>query len=147
MGPSANDRRTGRTALFLCIVVLTNSFGNMLLAMGMERMPSFAQVGLQTYVAGLVQNPFVLPGVVLAGISALTQLSLFSWADLSFVIPCTASSYVISMILAEFIVGEQVHLVRWAGVSLIFVGVVLVARTPLATKPHAGGLGVPVAGS
>jgi uncharacterized membrane protein len=145
MGSAANHSRTGRTALFLTIVVLTNSFGNMLLAMGMERMPDFAQVGLQAYIAGLLHSPFVLPGVVLSATSMLTQLSLFSWADLSFVIPCTASSYVISMILAEFILGEQVHLVRWVGVALIFVGVVLVARTPVATKPHADAHVVPEA--
>jgi hypothetical protein len=152
MGSAANSGRTGRTGLgrtglFLTIVVLTNSFGNMLLAMGMERMPAFAQAGLQAYLGGLLHNPFVLPGVVLAAISALTQLSLFSWADLSFVIPCTASSYVISMILAEFILGEQVHFVRWVGVSLIFLGVLLVARTPVATKAHAERHAVSGAGS
>src|SRR5690348_16862581 len=126
MGSAANSHRTGRTALFLTIAVLTNSFGNMLLALGMDRMPDFAQVSLQTYLLDLLTNPLLLPGVALAATAMLTQLWLFSWADLSFVVPCSASSYVISTILAQFIVGEHVHLLRWIGVSLIFLGVLLV---------------------
>src|SRR3569833_550423 len=141
MGLPGKQHRAGRTVLFLSVAVLTNSFGNLLLALGMDRMPDFSQVSLQAYLVGLLLNPLLLPGAALAAIAMLTQLSLFSWADLSFVVPCTASSYVISTILAKFILGEQVHFVRWVGVSLIFVGVLLVARTPVVTRPHTQGHG------
>jgi drug/metabolite transporter (DMT)-like permease len=130
-------RRRARTVLFLAIFVIANSFGTLLLALAMMRLPAFSQVGLQSYLVDLACDPFLIPGMALSAIAALLQLSLFSWADLSFVIPCTASSYIVSTVLADLILGEQVHLARWLGVLLIFLGVVLVARTPLVTKPHA----------
>lgn len=127
-------RRAHRTILFLTVAVLANSFGNLMLAFGMDRMPAFAHVPFVHYLLSLLANPFLLPGAALTAVYALAQLSLFSWADLSFVIPCTASSYILTTLLGEFVLGERVQLVRWLGVLLIFFGVVLVAKTPLATK-------------
>lgn len=122
----------------MTIAILANSFGNLLLAVAMERMPEFSQVGLFTYFSNLLLNPFFLPGAALTAIYSLVQLWLFSWADLSFVVPCIASSYIVSTLLAEFVLGEQVLRIRWIGDLLICVGVILVAETPIATKPHPG---------
>jgi drug/metabolite transporter (DMT)-like permease len=125
-----------KTVLFLSIAILGNSFGNLLLALAMERMPSFTQVGFSTYISGLLHNPFLFPGAALTATYAFAQLSLFSWADLSFVVPCIASSYIISTLLAEFVLDEPVDITRWLGVLLICFGVFLVARTPVTTRPH-----------
>lgn len=133
-----SKRRSARTAFYLAIAVLANSFGNLLLAMAVNSMPAFTEVGLWQYLSSVVHNPFLIPGVALSATYALVQVWLFSWADLSFVVPCIASSYVVSTLLAEFILGEQIEVTRWLGVLLICCGVVLVARTPVATKPHPG---------
>lgn len=135
-GTPAATRRTPKTALFIAVAVLANSFGNLLLAMAMGHMPGFDQTALAHYLIRLLENPYLLPGVALMAIYTLTQVSLFSWADLSFVVPCISSSYVASTLLGEFVLGEHVHLIRWAGVLLITFGVAMVAETPLATKPH-----------
>ena len=126
-----------RTMVLLTIAVLANSFGNLLLALAMNGLPAFTQVSLSQYLSSVLHNPFLLPGVALTATYAFAQVSLFSWADLSFVVPCIASSYILSTLLAEFILREHVDVARWMGVSLICVGVVLVAKTPVATKPHA----------
>lgn len=136
MTADLRDRRVARTALFLAVAVLANSFGNLLLSIGMNRMPAFGHLALQPYLMDLLRDPYLLPGALLTAVYAFVQLSLFSWADLSFVVPCTAFSYVLSTILAEFVLGEQVDWIRWAGVALIFIGVALVFATPIATKPH-----------
>jgi uncharacterized membrane protein len=39
-------------------------------------------------------------------------------------------------LLAEFVLDERIQLTRWMGVVLICCGVLLVARTPVSTKPH-----------
>lgn len=129
--------RNTRTALSLGIAVLANSFGNLLLALAVTRLPAFSAVSMTDYLASAIRDPFLIPGVALTATYALVQLWLFSWADLSFVVPCIASSYIISTLLAEFILGEHIQLIRWIGVLLICFGVFLVARTPVATKPHA----------
>lgn len=133
------DRLVLKTALFIAIAVFANSFGNLMLALGMGRMPAFTQVGIPGYLLHLVTNPFVLPGALVMAIFTLAQLSLFSWADLSFVVPCVASSYVVTTLLSEFILNEPVHFNRWLGVLFIVAGVALVARTPERTKDGAPG--------
>ena len=125
-----------KTMLFIAVAVITNSFGNLMLAIGMDRMPAFSHVPFLHYLLELLANPWLLPGAGLTAVYTLAQLSLFSWADLSYVIPCTASSYVITTILSDFIIGEQVQWARWLGVVLISMGVVLVAETPVTTKEH-----------
>jgi drug/metabolite transporter (DMT)-like permease len=122
--------------LFLAIAVVANSFGNLLLALGMGRMPDFAAVALHQYLLGLVENAALLAGATLTAVFTLAQVSLFSWADLSYVIPCIASSYILSTLLGEFVLGEPVRFIRWLGVALICFGVYLVATTPVATKVH-----------
>lgn len=129
-----------RTIVFLTVAVLANSFGNLLLALAMNGLPAFNQVNFPQYLSSVVHDPYLLPGVALTAAYAFAQVSLFSWADLSFVVPCIASSYIISTLLAEFVLREHVDLARWMGVSLICLGVVLVAKTPVATKPHAEGM-------
>jgi len=124
-----------RTASFIAIAVVTNSFGNLLLSLGMSRMPDFFHAPFLHYLFLLVANPYVLPGAAVSLIYALAQLSLFSWADLSYVVPLIASSYILTTILGDFVLHEKVVLARWLGVVLISVGVALIAETP----PHTVG--------
>lgn len=53
-----------KTILFLTVAVLGNSFGNLLLALGMDRMPSFAAAGLPAYMLALLTSPYLLPGAL-----------------------------------------------------------------------------------
>lgn len=128
--------RTRRTAIFIAIVVLANSFGNLLLAIGMKNMPDFEDVALGRYIFGLLTNPALAGGAALTALFTFAELSLFSWADLSYVIPCTASSYILTTLFGQVFMGDHVRLWRWIGVVLISAGVTLVAETPIATKEH-----------
>ena len=105
-----------------------------MLSIGMKQMPGFTHLALLDYALRLVANPFVVPGTALMAIFTLAQLSLFSWADLSFVVPCVASSYIVTTVLSQFVLNEPIHIERWLGVLLIVAGVVLVAETPERTK-------------
>jgi len=53
-------------------------------------------------------------------------LALLFWADVSFVIPATASTYVVGGLGARFPLGERLSPARWAGIVLVSVGVALV---------------------
>jgi len=99
----------------------------------MERLPALGAVPVGHYVYSALFNPFVLVGTVLSAAYMLAQLSLFSWADLSFVVPVIASSYVVTTLLSQFVSGETVLAERWFGVVLITLGVALVSRTKLKT--------------
>ena len=59
----------------------------------------------------------------------LTRLALLSWADLSYVLPVTSISYALSALAGVFYLHERVSRIHWAGISVITVGVALVALT------------------
>lgn len=97
-------------------------------------MPDFGPTPLGHYIFLLLTNYFLIPGAALSAAYMVFQLSLFSWADLSFVVPVIASSYVVTTLLSRFILGEYVQLERWLGVVLISIGVIFVMGTPANTK-------------
>ena len=48
--------------------------------------------------------------------------------DLSVVYPLTSISYIFTILLAMFLLGESVSVVRWMGILLVMLGVGLIAR-------------------
>ena len=59
----------------------------------------------------------------------LVHMLLLTWADYSYVQPATALSYAIVAVLSYFLLGEFVSPLRWAGIALICLGVLVVGRT------------------
>ena len=78
----------------------------------------------------LVAQPYVWGGLVLFGVSALVWLLVLSRASLSFAYPFAALTYITILLFDQFVLDEQVPLLRWAGVAFIALGIVLVSRTP-----------------
>ena len=122
-----------KNTVAIIVVVLSSSFGNLLLAMGTKDMPQFEFGSVLSYLGAMLLDPWLVLGTVLMIVYMISQLSLFSWADLSYVVPITGSSYVITAVLSLLFLHETIAVTRWAGIALISFGVVLVSETP----PHA----------
>jgi drug/metabolite transporter (DMT)-like permease len=75
-------------------------------------------------------NPFVALGIVMLVLALLTRMALLSVADLSFVLPLTATGYIISALLGKVFLGDDVGSHQWLGILLIFLGVGFVGATP-----------------
>ena len=131
-GKPAEPKSQTKNRIFIAIVVLTNAAGNVLLAIGMKQMPDFDDASVMGYTASLFTNLWVLSGIALLIVWMVAQLSMFSWADLTYVLPVTATGYIVTAILGKFFLGETVSIMRWAGIVVISFGVVLVSETP----PH-----------
>jgi uncharacterized membrane protein len=115
--------------LFVWLAVLTNTIGNFLLSVGMHQVQmSHTAYGLE-YLR-MFANPWIDAGVLLLIIWLASQLSLLSWADLSYVLPVTSASYVLTAILGHVFLHESVSLARWSGICAISIGVMLVMGTP-----------------
>jgi drug/metabolite transporter (DMT)-like permease len=115
-------------------VVGFNAAGNYFLSVGMRSSGALVSVSPLDYLRAMA-NLWVIAGIVLLTGWLIAQLSLLSWADLTFVLPITAFSYVLSAALGAFSLGEHVSIAHWGGVLLIFSGVVLVGRTRPRTAP------------
>jgi uncharacterized membrane protein len=74
-------------------------------------------------------------GILLLAIWLVSQLSLLSWADLSYVLPVTASSYVLTALVGALLCNEYVSTVHWVGILLIFMGAIVVGQAAPRTLP------------
>jgi uncharacterized membrane protein len=124
-----------KNRIWIALVVLTNSLGNVSLGIGMKHMPEFQTASILNYLMSLVTNPWVVTGTALLMIWMIVQLSMFTWADLTYVLPVTAGIYILTAILSKFFLDEHVSTCRWAGVVVISCAVLLVAEnSPRAQK-------------
>jgi multidrug transporter EmrE-like cation transporter len=77
----------------------------------------------------VIQQPYVWSGLFLFGLSALVWLMVLSRASLSFAYPFAALTYVLIVLFDQFVLDETVPPLRWAGVALIGLGIILVSQT------------------
>ena len=121
-----------KTFLLLTTLILSGSIGEVLSARGMKEIGdvSFRVGALLKAVARAVRNRWLIGGVFFMAVSFFSFLSLLSYADLSYVLPMTAVSYVISTIGARFFLKERITGARWLGTMLVTVGVALVSLPP-----------------
>ncbi|HWF46530.1 MAG TPA: hypothetical protein VG168_05965 [Bryobacteraceae bacterium] len=129
---------TLKNVVFFVLVVCGDTLGNLLLALSMNRNSSHAATSFLHHILLALANPRLLGGTGLLTLALLSRLSLYTWADLTYVLPVTASGYVITALLSKFVLHEYISDKRWIGVVLISLGVMIVARTPVDTK-HAKG--------
>lgn len=125
--------------VFIVLVILSNTFGNFLLAEGMNQMPDFFRSSFLSYAASIVTNPYFLGGVALLIVWMVAQLTMFTWADLSYVLPVTASGYMVTALLSKYLLYEYISVGRWTGILLITAGSMLVYTTPPRTIAHQKG--------
>lgn len=109
-------------------MILLNASGDLSLALGMKGIPGTMSANPADYIRAMFHFRVAL-GIVLLILWLLTRMALFSWADLSFVVPVTAVGYVLAAVLGHFYLGETVSLTNWIGTFLIFFGTVFVSTT------------------
>jgi drug/metabolite transporter (DMT)-like permease len=89
----------------------------------------------------VLKDPWILGGIALLILFFCTYITALSWADLTYVLPATALSYVLMALLAKVFLHEQVTLAHWLGIGLITAGVGFVATGPSITHPDHGEFG------
>ena len=71
----------------------------------------------------------IIIGIFMYVIPVMIWIFLLKKIELSFLQPLFSITYVITPILASILLNENVTTVRWAGIGVIIVGVIIVART------------------
>ncbi len=122
---------TAKTRLFAALTILSNVAGNSFLTYGMQKLGGVGNTPLALIEA--LFHPWVALGVALLIVWTLTHMALLSWADLSYVMPVTALSYVVTAFAARIFLGEVVSPARWIGIVLVTAGVTLVGKTDAST--------------
>jgi drug/metabolite transporter (DMT)-like permease len=134
--PVSQTRKTLRAYRLLVMVLLLRPFGNLSLAWGMRHFSQALAINPFIYLRAML-NPYVALGIVMLAGALLTRMALLSLADLSFVLPLTATGYILSTLLGKFFLREDVSTGRWLGTLLIFAGTAIVASTSQRTTARA----------
>ena len=119
-----------KTALALSIVILAGSLGDVLIAKGMKRVGEISTLRLRELALigkSMVCNAAFLLGILCMAISFGAFLAVLSWADLSFIVPATSLSFVVSTLGAKWLLQERINRLRWIGTLLVGVGVALLS--------------------
>jgi drug/metabolite transporter (DMT)-like permease len=124
-----SEKETFRTYRLLILTLLLRPVGNLSLAWGMKHFAKVLAVNPLPYVQAML-SPFVALGIVTLILAQLTRMALLSLADLSFVLPATASGYIFSAMLGRVFLSEHVSSGQWLGTLLIAAGIALVGTTP-----------------
>ena len=77
----------------------------------------------------VAQQPHILGGLVCYAISVVVWILALSRVEVSIAYPMLSLGYVVNAAAAYFLFGEDVNAMRMAGIFVIIVGVVLVARS------------------
>lgn len=112
----------------LALTLVLRPFGNLCLAWGTKHFSQVLAINPFVYIRAMF-NPFVALGIAMLILVTLLRMALLSLADLSFIVPLTATGYILSTLLGKFFLQEQITLSRWAGILLIFAGTIIVSST------------------
>jgi drug/metabolite transporter (DMT)-like permease len=119
-----------RVVFMLGVLVFGSTGGEIAITYGMkatgepERLTPHAVL---RFLGRALRNGWFWAGLPLMALSFYSLLVLLSWEPISLVIPASALSYVVGTFGAKYVLGEDVTLARWAGVTLVCLGVALVA--------------------
>jgi len=114
-----------KVVVVVLVATLLVAIGEILLSAGMKQVGKEGHEGFRMVLAAGA-NPFVLGGIFLSAVFFGMYLLTLSWADISYVMPFTALSYLFVAIMASRWLHEDVTPTRWIGTVLIVVGVIII---------------------
>ncbi len=118
-----------RTVLFVVVVVLAGTGGDLLLTRAMKKVAHGEQwnwrIAPRRIARALAESQLWM-GVALMAVAFFAFITVLSWAAVSFVVPATAANHIVGPLGAKIVLKERVSKTRWAGVLLVAAGVVLV---------------------
>jgi multidrug transporter EmrE-like cation transporter len=119
-----------RVIIFLAIVILGGAAGDVAISHAMKQIGAVEVLRPDAIARALLRafrEIWFWIGIALMALAFFSLLALLSWEDVSVVVPATALTYVAAALGGKFVLHEDVAPVRWAGVLLVCVGVVLLS--------------------
>jgi drug/metabolite transporter (DMT)-like permease len=118
------------TLVLIC--VLAGAAGQILWKEGMSNLGRINGIGdlLQVKtVWDIFTNKYILLGIILYAMSVFLWLGAMSTLDVSFMYPLLSLGYIVTAILAMVFIGENITLLRWAGIVVIIAGCFMITKS------------------
>jgi len=103
--------------------------GQLLMKKGMNAFGSFPISQMVQKIIPMFMNPYVFVGFACFGLSSIFWLAVLSRFEISMVYPMVSLAYVVVAIASLILFKENVTLIRWIGIGVILLGVVLISRS------------------
>lgn len=119
-----------KALIAMTLAAAAAAVGQILLRQGMQQVGSlerFAPGALASYFWVALCNPYVIGGTVLNAVFYFLFLASLSWVGVTVVLPLTAIEFAFAAALAVVILHEPVPALRWAGIALVILGVILIS--------------------
>ncbi len=119
-----------KTLLIMGLAVLAGVVGDLFLSVGMKDLGDVSGLTFKTagsFILKVMGCPKIWVGTFFLALFFFLWLTVLSWAELSFVLPLQAATFILGPMLAQIFLGEQANPLRWFGTVLISIGVVLVS--------------------
>ena len=117
--------------LLILGAVLLGTLAQLLLKAGTTAVGSFAFSSANLFPVGwqLATQPLILGGIFAYGLSLIVWIMALSRVEVSVAYPMVSIGYVLTALAAWHFLGESVSAMRIAGIGVIILGVVIVARS------------------
>ena len=117
--------------LLVILAICSMTAAHLLLKQGMLSVGQFPlninQLG--SFLWRACTNPYVIGSIILVIITAISWILAISRAQLSYLYPFMALSFVLVAIFSMVLFKEDLTALRWLGIIIICIGVFLVARS------------------
>jgi drug/metabolite transporter (DMT)-like permease len=121
-----------RVIVAMTIAAASAALGQILVRRGMLQVGSletYSPWPMAVYFWHALCNPYVIFGTILNAVFYFLFLAALSWTDVTVALPMTAIEYAFAAFLAMALLKEAVPPLRWMGIALVVVGVILIARS------------------
>jgi drug/metabolite transporter (DMT)-like permease len=118
--------------LLVFVAVIISVFGQVSLKVAMNQVGAIDAESLVRPMETLMRvfsTPLVWLGLGCYGVSALLWLVVLSRLDLSYAYLMLASMYVLIPLVSWLFLGERIPPLRWLGMVVVVLGVVIVAKS------------------
>jgi drug/metabolite transporter (DMT)-like permease len=105
--------------------------GQTLLKLGVSHpgAASFASFDPVAVILMIFKSPLMIGGLILYGVGALSWIMVLSRLNLSYAYPFLALNFVLIALVSRLVLGEPIPLMRWMGIVLISIGIIVIAQS------------------
>jgi uncharacterized membrane protein len=121
-----------KTYLLILMIVIFAPLGNVLLGKGMKSIGPATQwtpADLWNVFLRICSSGYIWLGVASLLTFFLAYMLILTWADYSYVQPASSFSYAMVALLGYLLLGEGISPLRWFGIAVICLGVLIVGQT------------------
>lgn len=117
-------------AWFIALSIVSSVIAQTAFKLGLSTPgPTQTAPGVLALLTTILGSPLVLTGLALYGVGALAWIHVLSRVPLSYAYPFLALNFLLITLTSCFVLGESVSSMRWIGVSVICIGIFIVARS------------------